>query len=261
MAGRLAGYSVLVTRPSEQSHALCRAIETEGAVAIATPMIGIRALDGARGDAYITGQSDKITAVIFISRNAVDYGVALLKTLIARADPPVIYAVGVGTAGSLKAQGVTEVVTPVGEYSAEGLLQLEALQASAVERQAILIVRGVGGSEHLATSLRQRGAEVEYLEVYERFIPAIRIADALAAAAVTVPDIAVITSLEGLTNFADKIDDEGLELLFDMPLLVVGGRTAREVEKLGFTNTPVIVDNPSDDTVIETLARWVMDEV
>jgi hypothetical protein len=33
------------------------------------------------------------------------------------------------------------------------------------------------------------------------------------------------------------------------------------VEKLGFTNPPVIVDNPHDDSVIDTLTRWVMDEI
>ena len=46
-----------------------------------------------------------------------------------------------------------------------------------------------------------------------------------------------------------------------MPLLVVGSRIANEVEKLGFTNAPIIVDNPNDDNVVDTLARWVMDEI
>lgn len=258
---RLAGYSVLVTRPERQAHGLCAALEAEGASAIRAPMIEIQPLAAEARCARIIDGIAKYDKAIFISRNAVEFGLEALKARGHSLDGVEIYAVGVGTAAELHERGIEKVTTPRDAFSTEGLLKLGSLQSAAVEGRRIVIFRGAGGRETLAETLAARGAEVDYCEVYKRSVPDLKVADLLAAADVAVPDIAVITSLEGATNLADKIDDEGLDLLFDMPLLVVGARMGREVEKLGFTNPPVIVDNPGDTDVIETLTRWVMDEI
>ena len=117
------------------------------------------------------------------------------------------------------------------------------------------------GNLYPFTMLHERGAQVDYCEVYERMPPAESVGEILESYGVDAPDIAVITSLEGLSTYADKIDDEGLDPLFDVPLLVVGSRIAGDVGKLGFTNPPVIVDNPKDDTILTALISWVMDEI
>jgi len=258
---RLKGYSVLVTRPTQQALGLYAAIEAEGGVAIRAPMIEIRPLDGQPKCIDVIDGIDAYDKAIFISRNAVECGLEILaghgKSLAGMA----VYAVGVGTAHELHDRGIKDVITPADAFSSEGLLGLDDLQAAAVTDERIAIFRGSGGREHLAQTLAGRGAEVNYCEVYERIVPDISVKQLLADAGVDQPDIGVITSLEGATNFADKIDDEGLDLLFDMPLLVLGTRISREVEKLGFTNPPVIVDNPGDNDVIDTLTRWVMDEI
>ncbi len=260
MPKRLKGYSALVTRPAAQAGGLCAAIEAEGGTAIRAPMIDIRPLADRKQHAVIDHLAD-YHKIIFISRNAVEFGLQRIQERKQSLDGKTVYAVGVGTAGCLRDNGVSKVATPRGEFTSEGLLELESLQAENVRNQKILIFRGAGGREHLAETLHSRGAFVDYGEVYERVVPDVCIADVLARADVKVPDIGIITSLESLVNFVDKIDEEGLELLFDMPLLVVGSRIAREVEKHGFTNPPVIVDNPGDDDIIETLIRWVMDEI
>jgi uroporphyrinogen-III synthase len=82
----------------------------------------------------------------------------------------------------------------------------------------------------------------------------------LKACNVNLPDVGIITSPEALTNLADKIDQEKLDLLYDVPLLVAGARTAQAVERLGFTTSPVVVDNPGDQSIVEALERWVVDE-
>lgn len=261
MAKNLKGYAVLVTRPRDQAAGLCAAIGAQGGKAILAPMILIRPISDRKRCGTVIDRLDSYDSVIFISRNAVEFAIEQIKRHKKKLTDQTIYAVGVGTAACLREQGFPNVATPRGEFSSEGLLELDGLQANNIRGARILIFRGAGGREHLAQTLQSRGAEVDYGEVYERIVPDIRIADALAAANVSVPDIGIITSLEGLTNFADKIDEEGLDLLFDMPLMVVGSRIAMEVEKLGFTNPAVIVDNPHDDCVIDTLTRWVMDEI
>ena len=261
MGTRLKGYTVLVSRPVDQAVGLAARIEDEGGKAILAPMIGIRPIaDEQRCGAAIDRLAD-YSNVIFTSRNAVEFGVEQIEQRQQDLNRLSIYTVGVGSAAELHERGFPNVQTPHGEFTSEGLLLLDGLQAAAIEGTKILIIRGAGGREHLGKTLLSRGAEVDYCEVYERFIPDICIADTLAEAGVSVPDIAIVTSLEGATNFVDKIDEEGLELLFDMPLLVVGSRIAKEVAKLGFTNPPVIVDNPSDEHVIDALSRWVMDEL
>jgi uroporphyrinogen-III synthase len=149
---------------------------------------------------------------------------------------------------------------PKGEFSSEGLLKMPGLSAHEIEGKRILIIRGAGGRELLAQSLQQRGATVDYCEVYERVVPEAPLGKVLRAHHITAPDIAIITSPEALTNLAAKIDSEGLDVLYDVPLMVAGGRTAQEVERLGFTMDPVVVDNPGDQCVVDALLRWAADE-
>ncbi len=257
----LHGYTVLVTRPHDQALGLCAAIEAEGGKAILAPMVAIQPISDHKRCGAIVDSVDEYDAVIFISRNAVEFGVKLMQRRQQNLAGCIIYAVGVGTANGLRDAGYTDITTPRGEFTSEGLLQLDGLQAHEIAGQKILIFRGAGGREHLANTLKRRGAKVDYCEVYERVVPNICIAETLSAAGVSVPDIAIITSVECLTNFVDKIEEEGLDLLFDIPLIAVGSRLGVEIGKLGFTNPPVIVDNPSDEHVIETLTLWVMDEI
>jgi len=261
MGKRLKGYTVLVSRPYNQAVSLGAKIEDEGGVAILAPMIGIRSISEHQRSAALINRLEEYASVIFISRNAVKFGTEKIRAQSKDLSHVSLYAVGVGSAAELQDRGFSNVQTPLGEFTSEGLLQHDGLQARAIANAKILIIRGAGGREHLRETLISRGAEVDYCEVYERFVPDICLADTISQAGATVPDIAIVTSIEGVTNFADKIADEGLEQLFDMPLLVVGSRIANEVTQLGFTNPPVIVDNPSDGHVIDALARWVMDEL
>lgn len=251
----------MVSRPHNQAVSLCDRIEAEGGVAILAPMIAIRPISDRERCGAVIGRLDEYSIVIFISRNAVEFGIQKAVQRKKNLNGATIYAVGVGTAAELKERGYPDVATPHGEFTSEGLLQLDGLRGDAIRDAKVLIIRGAGGREHLGKTLADRGAEVDYCEVYERFVPDICLADTLSAAGISAPDIGVLTSVEGVTNFVDKINDEGLDLLFDIPLLVVGSRIANEVANLGFTNPPVIVDNPSDDSIIDTLTRWVMDEI
>ncbi len=256
----LQGYSVLVTRPEEHAAGLIAEVERHGGQVLFAPMIGIQAR---RDDQAALRAIDSLAdyhVVIFISRNAAEFGVAMIKSRKRSLTHAQVYAVGVGSAAQLRELGVKDVRTPRSEFSSEGLLKMPGLSAHEIEGKRVLIVRGVGGREMLGQTLVGRGAEVDYCEVYERVVPRTRLAEVLAAIAPAMPDIGVITSPEALTNLANKIDEEGLDLLYDVPLLVVGSRTAQQVERLGFTQPPVVVDNPGDQSIVEALARWVADE-
>lgn len=259
MSQALEGYVVMVTRPEEQAHGLITAIESRGGRVVFAPMIAIDPVNTPECRQRLAAMN-KFDAVIFISRNAAEIGLKQIAAAGSRLEHQQVFAVGVGTAARLHELGVGKVHAPRNEFSSEGLLKLPELSAHEISGKRVLIVRGVGGRELLAQALQQRGAEVDYCEVYERRVPSARLAEVLKDHGVVHPDIVVVTSPEALTNLADKIDQENLPALFDVPLMVAGSRTAREADRLGFSLEPVVVDNPGDASLIEALVTWANNE-
>ncbi|TYK65039.1 uroporphyrinogen-III synthase [Colwellia echini] len=81
--------------------------------------------------------------------------------------PKTIFAVGNATKQALLALGISNIISPPAEQEhSEGLLKLP--QLANVINDKILIIRGNGGREHIANTLRQRGANVNYIESYQR---------------------------------------------------------------------------------------------
>lgn len=256
----LDGISVLVTRPAEQAESLARAIESAGGTAIRAPMIVIIGLHDGSAAGAVVRRLREFDMVIFVSRNAAEFGVALIKEEGQSVARMPVFAVGLGTAACLKNLGIKQVVTPASEFSSEGLLRLEGLSEAKIKDKRVVIFRGVGGREYLAKTLERRNAQVVYCECYQRSKPALVLGSALKKNAVKVPDIGLATSIEVLDNLVEKIEDEGIEQLFDMQMLVVGSRVAQEVESRGFTRRALVVENPSDDSILKRLIHWANDE-
>jgi len=256
----LDGISVLVTRPAEQAEGLARAIERAGGTAIRAPMIVISGLDDDTEAAAVATRLDDFDIVIFVSRNAAEFGMRLLAQQGKSLDHLPVFALGLGTAACLEAHGVQHAQTPASEFSSEGLLRLDGLSEHKVKDKRVVIFRGVGGREYLAKTLERRQAEVAYCECYERRKPAITLAQALKKSSIKVPDIGLATSIEVLENLVEKIEAEGIDQLFDMQMLVVGSRVGQEVESLGFTHRPLVVENPSDESILKRLVHWATDD-
>lgn len=158
--GRLQGVGVLVTRPQHQADELSAAIEHEGGEAIRFPVIEIEAEDSA----YVTRCLESLPSpdiTIFISSNAVIYGLPYLH-----GNQGAIVAIGPATKSAIESAGRQADVCPSAGYDSEHLLAEPALQD--VSGKNIRIVRGDGGRELLANTLRERGASVDYLAVYRK---------------------------------------------------------------------------------------------
>ena len=261
MPPRKDNLSVLITRPEPGASSLASALIPVGLKPIVAPMIKIRALETlTQPKGLEQGHAD---ALIFISVPAVQFGLPVLQEFgLARKQ---IFAVGPSTATKIRnmlgGQETPNLALPTEGFNSEALLELDDLQAFSVAGQKILIVRGRGGREHLADELRKRGAEVEYFEVYERVPTSTPLREILAASGVSVPSIGVVTSVEGLQQLGERIATESLTQLFAMPILASGARVAREVPTLGFTNPPLIADNPTQEHIIARLKRWAMEKL
>ncbi|XOV86261.1 MAG: uroporphyrinogen-III synthase [Pseudomonadota bacterium] len=152
----------LLTRPQGQNETMAGRLRAMGKPVLEFPMLEIVATAGDRSVMLALDQYDH---VVFISSNAANLGLRALSDLWPQWPlAPTWYAVGRTTAKAMAAWNLQAIV-PAQEDSA-GLLSLPSL--SGIAGQRVLIVRGQGGRELLMETLSQRGARVDYLEVYAR---------------------------------------------------------------------------------------------
>lgn len=240
---------MLVTRPAHQADTLCRALAAAGGMPLRFPVIAIEPVALSSDQRRQVERLAQVDIVLFISPNAVHHGAGLLPRNAPPPNGPALAAVGKGTARELQALlGRPVDIVPSGRFDSEALLALPALQAVAGKR--VVIVRGVGGRELLADTLRQRGAEVDYLEVYRRTRPD------PSPHWPGRPDIITVTSGEGLDNLT-LLAPEGLQAI---PLLVVSQRIAEQAERLGYQRV-VVSANASNEAIVEAIDSFAGDPI
>lgn len=247
----LGGRAIVVTRPAQQAASLARGIEKAGGRALLYPAIAIEPLRSASLEAVLRRLGD-FDLAIFISRNAVEEGLSRLRETTGRAALPRAAAVGGGTRKALEAKGVQGVIAPEGLADSEALLAEPGLQA--VSGKRVLIFRGEGGRETLASALRARGAAVEYAECYRRVRPPVDVRPLLEAWAQGGVDAVTVSSGEGLANFAALLGDDGVERLRAVPVFVPHPRVADEARALGVAQA--IVAGAADEEMLSALVAY-----
>jgi len=187
---------LLITRPQAQAEPAVRELRALGVDARALPLIGIAPVaseaDAAgleRAWATLAGQR----LVMFVSANAVAHFFAAAPA--GRPWPGAARllagSTGPGTTAALRAAGVPaacirEPAPAAARFDSEALWAQLQHEPWAGER--VLIVRGEGGRDWLADTLRAAGAEVDFVAAYRRTLPQWNAAEReLLAAAVQQP--------------------------------------------------------------------------
>lgn len=161
---------IVVTRPQGQADTLLEALGSISNHVHYQPLVNIQPLpdnDTQHKLRQTMLNLDHYQSIIAISKNAAEIGLDWLDRYWPQ--PPSglnWYGVGPTTADKLRDAALNPVYQPVSRYDSEGLLDLDSLQQ--VQDQKILIWRGIGGRETLSAILRQRGAQVDYAELYQR---------------------------------------------------------------------------------------------
>jgi uroporphyrinogen III methyltransferase / synthase len=155
----LAGRTVAVTRARAQASGLVRLLRSLGAEVVEAPAIRIVPLDGP------APQLDRYDLVCLTSPNGV--GLLFERLALAGRDGRAfagvrVAAIGPGTAAALADRGISADVVPE-RFVAEGLV--EALAGMPVERA--LIARAAEARDVLPDALRERGASVDVVALYE----------------------------------------------------------------------------------------------
>lgn len=192
----LAGVTVAVTRARAQSSGLAARLRGLGAAVVEAPAILIAPIDGP------APELEPHDLLCVTSPN----GVHLLFDRLARAGRDAralagirVAAIGPGTAAALREHGVIADIVPE-RFVAEGLV--EAL--AGVPVHSALIARAAQARDVLPDALRERGAAVEVLALYETVAEPL---DEAQLEAVRTADYVTFTSSSTVEFFFDAVGD------------------------------------------------------
>ena len=247
----LAGRGIVVTRPAHQAAHLVELITAVGGNPILFPVIEIVAVGDPQPLRALIDRLDQFDIAIFISPNAVNQALNLIKAW--RTLPPhlKLAAIGRGSVRELKHFGLTDVITPA-RFDSEALLELSEMQNVAGKR--IVIFRGNSGRGLLGDTLMTRGATVEYAECYRRGRPQGDAAPLLKAWARNELHAITVTSSEGLRNLFDLVGKLGQSWLRKTPLFVPHPRIGETARELGLAS--VVLTAQGDEGLVRGLTLW-----
>ena len=161
-------------------------------------------------------------------------------------------ALGPGTAAELKKFGVREMITPEADFDSEALL--DALSGLQFAGKSVVIFRGQGGRELLGESLRQRGAQVEYVECYRRARPRRDLAELMPLWQQGSLRACLATSSEIVINLFDMAGEACRPWLCQTPMFVSHPRVAATAFASGVHT--VLVAGTGDEALVSGLETW-----
>jgi uroporphyrinogen-III synthase len=244
----LTGLNIVVTRPRDQAVQLAQRITEQGGHSILFPLLEISSVADPKPLQQLVAHLTEFNLAIFISPNAVSYGMEAIRAVGMLPATLKIATVGQGSAKALRALGVTDIIAPQDKFDSEALLALPELQNVAGWR--VVIFRGEAGRELLGDNLKERGATVEYAACYQRAKPQHDAASLLAQH----PHLFIVTSSEAVASLYDMLDAAQRKVVLALPLFVQHERFAQAAQKLGWQK--VVTTESGDDGLLAGLLAF-----
>ena len=254
----LQGQRVLVTRPTHQAGQQTNLLEECGAVAVHLPALEISPITEADpGYTLLRSQMmnlDQYAIIICISPNAAHLALDWIDQFWPQTPEGIQwYAIGQKTAQILNQQDILACRSSKG-FNSEAMLTLPDL--CDIKDKKILILRGSSGRTTLAETLSERGADVEYANLYERKCP--EYDDILIKSTIYNSALSsiLITSGEALSNFVTVVQGRqkqfSIDSLQQLNLVVPSERIADQARHIGFTRIKV-AQGPDDLSMVTAL--------
>lgn len=226
----LARKLILITRAREQADKFSSLLKSYGAEVIAFPTIEIAPPEDWHPVDEAIERLDSYDWVIFTSVNGVKRFTQRLnikgRDVDALAEKK-ICAIGPRTKGELEAMGVTITFMPP-EYRAEGVA--EGLESIGIQGKKILLPRARGARKILPETLREAGAVVDEVEVYQAVKP-VKSKESLTQILKRGIDVVTFTSSSTVRNFMELVSDKNI--LNGLKVAVIGPITAETVRTYG----------------------------
>jgi uroporphyrinogen-III synthase len=252
----LKNISLWITRPHGQANQLSDMLRKRGAKVLHLPMIEIEKIAVSNKTRESIKKLKKYELVFFISTNAANLGMELIdEEFSSLPDKPAYFAPGPTTAKVLESYGLT-VSYPDRAMSTESLLLLPEIRRileNKDKKKKALIFRGQGGRELLANTLRAKGVEVEYIELYKRVVPSFSEAYLKEISTKKKPNGIIFSSAEAIQNFIALFEKVYPDYK-NIPVFLSSERLKRLAQDLGFANT-VLLKAPNDQSVVDGMEK------
>ena len=252
---------VIITRPVAQASVWQAQLAATGIETVIAPVMCIEPITlPAEMQALknVILDFDHFNVAIFVSQNAVRYGVQWLDQYWPQLPQDIqYYAVGESTENLLAAELPVECVRSQqaadcsGHNSMTSEALLQRLTPCVEPGVKVLIFRGCGGRSYLGDQLAELGCKVAYAELYHRRLPR-GAAEKLSLLSLRQSDILCVHSGESLQNLVGCLSVLALPDWQKMTLLVPSARVAREAKKLDFKKVHQ-AENASDRAMAQAL--------
>jgi len=245
----LAGRTVIVTRPAQQSAGTVAALRALGAKVVEFPAIRIEPVETNSARAEVV--SDDFDWLVYTSANAVVFAARRLQAP-SRAR---VAAIGPATAQALRHAGIRVAAQPQRGANSESLLALP--EFAAPQGLRVLILRGTEGRDYLHRELERRGATVQVVELYRRVpvTPTPAAIYELAAALATGTAAIAVTSVDVLRALV-RIVPAALDANLRATALVVPGpRVAAAAHELAWQGELIEAVSAEDSAMARALVE------
>ena len=257
MTRPLENRTILITRARNQAPDFRRVLEEQGAQVLELPTIEIRPRPEAELDQAVKGLQ-LCDWLMFTSANAAQIFLDRARRLgyLREAHDvalPKICTIGPATAEKVESYGYPVDLVPQ-RYQAEGVLEdFLNLHEGTIQGLRILLPRASEARELLPQTLRDQGAEVSLVPIYDTVIPE-ESPDRLARLFETeTPDMITFTSSSTVRNFVALAD--GIQGIKQYPCAVIGPITAETATE----NDLNIVVQPEHSTLtdlVDAMGRY-----
>ncbi|QLB19319.1 uroporphyrinogen-III synthase [Mannheimia granulomatis] len=247
--------NVLVTRPDSRGQELADMLNEQQIFAIHQPLFTIEAGKDLPQLPSVLSRLKSGDYVFSVSPNAVEYAVKTLADtgFHFRADLKYL-AVGQRTAKYFTEKAEQAVIYPIESENSEGVLELPEMQN--LRDKTILILRANSGRELLAEKATLRGANVQYLECYQRVPVTDDIPEKISLCKRLGVDTVVITSSEILTSLFEQTKESCREWLLGCNLVVVSNRIAKIARQMGWQAEQIFLSYKADNvSLMNTLFK------
>jgi len=236
---------VLVTRPQGQQETLQDHLLSAGFQSLHFPLLAIEPIEVDAIDRQTVLNLDQFNGIIVISPNAARYGLDLIDQYWPQLPIDQLWLTnGSGTKEILERHHINAII-PTSGTATEDLIHLPQLEA--IKEQRWLIIRGQGGRQLLSNTLKERGAQITYLEVYQRGCPQYTEQETLKH--LNWCDVILISSAQALENLTTLTNNS---LLFSKTVVVSSLRLMHIAKSLGWKN-PILAAGANNRQMIDAL--------
>jgi len=249
---------IWATRPAQQNSAWAQGLRDQGFWVVELPLLAIEPITE---DSLVQAAKQKVMnfdqshKVIFVSQNAASEAAQWLDNYWPQLPEGIqFFAVGSKTAECVQAALDVKVESASVAMNTEELLALQSL--ADVSDQKLLICRGVGGLPKLGLELEQRGARMDYCELYHRRLPKSSIDMAAVILAETgFRDLVPVFSGQALENL-DAILEHLKTPKGTFDLIVPGERVANLARDMGYVHIHT-AKNATQEVMLAAIANYI----